>query len=436
MSRKSITSNEFAAVPFPCTPAVQAGDWVFIGGLMAVDWKSGIISEHKTDQDFPNNDYPMSMQTEGIYQILTKLLNKAGTDVSNMVRIDQFTPYHDQFRHYLPIRDKYLLEGRPASTALAINNLMNQDAQIQLDGIAIIPSKDIKKEAINAPGAPTPRAGYSLAIRYGDWIWCSGSSPTDFKSRASYPGGKGHAQPDDIQVDPNFWYGSEIEKQSSYDLYKLKLYLESANSKLENIVKLDVYLTDTKDYPGLLKVLHNTFPKNMPAITIVPIDQMGIGGSRVEINCIALTNDSKLKPEIIHAKDVTSPDYAPHGVKVGPYLFLSGRQASDIKTIPESIKPHIASPYVTLHGKEEMKKILNDTNKICQAAGGNIEDIVKMQIFASNLNSIPGAIEPMNDVFQSKSPALSIIGVTGPHVIPSLSFATNLIAYIPEDSHE
>jgi hypothetical protein len=59
-----------------------------------------------------------------------------------------------------------------------------------------------------------------------------------------------------------------------------------------------------------------------------------------------------------------------------------------------------------------------------------------MQIFASNLNSIPGAIEPMNDVFQSKSPALSIIGVTGPHVIPSLSFATNLIAYIPEDSHE
>ena len=107
---------------------------------MATDWTSGILKEYQANQDFPNNNYAMSLQTEGIYQILSSLLQEAGTSVDNMVRIDQFTPYHDQFRHYLPIRDKYLTEGRPASTALAVKNLMINDAQIELDGIAIIPS--------------------------------------------------------------------------------------------------------------------------------------------------------------------------------------------------------------------------------------------------------------------------------------------------------
>ena len=431
MTKKIIGSKYFDNIPFPCSPAVQAGEWVFTSGLMATDWTSGILKEYQANQDFPNNNYAMSLQTEGIYQILSSLLQEAGTSVDNMVRIDQFTPYHDQFRHYLPIRDQYLTEGRPASTALAVKNLMINDAQIELDGIAIIPSKDTKKEAINSPSAPTPRAGYSLAIRYGDWIWCSGSSPTDFKSRAPYPGGKGHTQPEEIQVDPNFWYGSEIEKQAAYDLYKLRLYLEEANSSLDNIVKLDVYLTDTSDYPGLLNVLQENFADNMPAVTIVPIDQMGIGGSRVEINCIALTNGSKIKRGNISSKKIDTPDFAPHAVKAGPYLFLSGRQANDLNKISPFMKPHSSSPFVNLKGKEEMKKILADIDTICQEAGGSINDLVKMQIFATELNDMPGAIESMKEVFSDAAPAVNIIGVTGPHVIPSLSLATNLIAYIP-----
>ena len=84
-----------------------------------------------------------------------------------------------------------------------------------------------------------------------------------------------------------------------------------------------------------------------------------------------------------------------------------------------------------MQGKEEMRKILSDVDEICKEAGGSIDDLVKMQIFATELNDIPGAIESMKEVFYNNAPAVSIIGVTGPHVVPSLSFATNLIAYIP-----
>ena len=71
MTKKIIGSKYFDNIPFPCSPAVQAGEWVFTSGLMATDWTSGILKEYQANQDFPNNNYAMSLQTEGIYQILS-----------------------------------------------------------------------------------------------------------------------------------------------------------------------------------------------------------------------------------------------------------------------------------------------------------------------------------------------------------------------------
>ena len=214
MSRQTLSVSSVPAAPFPAAPAILAGDWLFLGGTMATDWETGIEGDSRPPRDFPYDRYDMDRQTHGIYRRVKALFEAGGTTLDNMVRIDQFTPYHDQFRHYLPVRDRYLTHDRPGSTALAIKDLLVPGATMQVDGIAVVPTEGRVKEAIDAPDAPRPRAGYSLAIRYGDWLWCSGSSPTDFVTRSAYPGALGHTQPDEVQVDPNYWYGSEIEKQA------------------------------------------------------------------------------------------------------------------------------------------------------------------------------------------------------------------------------
>jgi enamine deaminase RidA (YjgF/YER057c/UK114 family) len=430
--RRAIATEGVARPPYGAPPAVVAGDWVFIGATMATDWQQGIAEEWRGPEDFPFDRPPMARQAEGIYRTLERVLGEAGTAIEHIVRLDQFTPEHDQFRHYLPVRDRYLTHDRPASTALAIKDLLVPGAVMQLDGIAIVPREGFVNVGINTPAAPAPRAGYSMAVRAGDWIWCSGASPTDFKSRAAYPGGVGHTQPEEITVDPNFWYGSEIRLQTQYDLHKLKLYLEAAGSDFAHVVKAQAYLTDARDLGGFMEVWRETFGDDPPATSVQVIDKMGIGGSRVEINMIAIAKDGALRREVIETSAAPKPHLpAPQAIKAGPYLFLSGREALTERGIDPRAKPNGASPYLGSKGRDEMAVILEHTDAICRAAGGSLRDVVRMQVFTPDLREIGAALGPWQAAFPSDAPTLTVVGVSGPLPVPALALTTDLMAYIP-----
>jgi enamine deaminase RidA (YjgF/YER057c/UK114 family) len=299
--------------------------------------------------------------------------------------------------------------------------------------IAIVERPGVKKEAINNPAAPMPRAGYSLAIRAGDWIWCAGASPTDFNSHAAYPGSEGHAIAEHLIVDPNFWYGSEIENQAAYDLHKLELYLEAAGSDLEHVVKLQVYLTDTRDLPGLINVWKKTFGDNPPATTVVPIDKMGIGGSRVEINAIALTKDSSIKREVISTNSAPRPHFpVPQAIKAGPYVFLSGLEAVTADGIDSRAKRPAFAPNLASAGRDEMAVILENANAIISAAGGGIKDAVRVQVFAPDLREIGPALGPWGKTFDDdQAPTMTIVGTTERLVVPSVALSVDMTAYVP-----
>ncbi|GIW08577.1 MAG: hypothetical protein KatS3mg060_3382 [Dehalococcoidia bacterium] len=430
--RRTIAPEGVARPPYGAPPAVLAGDWVFIGATMATDWERGVAEDCRGPEDFPFDLPPMARQAEGIYRTLERVLGAAGSAVKHIVRLDQFTPEHGQFRHYLPVRDRYITQDRPASTALAIKELLVPGAVMQLDGIAIVPRDGFVNVGINNPAAPAPRAGYSMAIRAGDWIWCSGASPTDFKSRAPYPGGVGHTQPEEIIVDPNFWYGSEIRLQTQYDLHKLELYLDAAGSDFAHVVKAQVYLTDARDLGGFMEVWRETFGDDPPATSVQVIDKMGIGGSRVEINMIAIAKDGALRREVIHTAAAPQPHIpAPQAIKAGPYLFLSGREAVTEQGIDPRVKPNGASPYLGSKSRDEMAVILEHTDAICRAAGGSLRDVVRMQVFTPDLREIGPALGPWTAAFPSDAPTLTVVGVTGPLPVPSLALTTDIMAYIP-----
>lgn len=432
MTRRVIAPEGVPLPPFPFSPAVQAGDWVFVSGVMATDWKTGVDPAARGPEDFPFDAKPMARQTDLIFQRFDQILKAAGTEIKHIVRIDQFTPEHHSFRHYIPTRDKYITQDRPASTALAIKDLLVNGAVMQVDAIAIVPSEGFVNTGINNPEAPAPRAGYSMAIQAGEWIWCSGASPTDFKSRAPYPGGEGHTQPDDVSVDPNFWYGSAIKNQAAYDLHKLQLYLEACGSDLSETVKAQVYLTDSRDLGGLLEVWQDTFGDNPPATTVVVIDKMGIGGSICEINLIATTKNSSIKKQVINVPGVPKPHgNLPHAVKAGPYLFLSHQYAVNEEGIDPCAKPNPAFPNVSSKGRDEMEIILEHAEAICKAAGGSLKDVVRVQIFTPDLREIGPALGPWAAAFPADTPALTVVGVTGPLPIPALALGADIMAYIP-----
>lgn len=431
MTRKTLTGSSIATPPFAAAPGIVAGDWVFLGGAMATDWKTGVVVADGTPPDFGLFRDETGLQTHEIFQQFEKLLSMAGTNLDNLVEVNQFLPDWNQFRNYIPVRNEYLTHDRPGSTAIAVDALLVPGSELIVNGMAVVPHDGIVKEAINNPAAPVPRAGYSLVNRYGDWIWSAGASPTDFQSRAAYPGAVGHTQPDGVWVDPNFWYGSTIENQAEFDLHKLSLYLEAADSDLEHVVKAQVFLTDTRELPGLMRVWKRTWGDHPPATTIVPVDRMGIGGSHVEINVIALTSSSNIEVQRIEDREAQPGFDLPHAIKAGPYVFLSGQMAVDANGIDAGVRRTGASPYLLSPGRDETRVILENVDRVCRAVGGSVRDVVRAELFCTDLSSIGSGIDPWNDAFRESPPTVSVMGVTGPHVVPSLTIAGDFIAYIP-----
>ncbi|MDJ0880113.1 MAG: RidA family protein [Gammaproteobacteria bacterium] len=107
-------------------------------------------------------------------------------------------------------------------------------------------------------------------------------------------------------------------------------------------------------------------------------------------------------------KEIISTPNAPaaigtysQAVKVDTTVYLSGQ-------IP--LNP--ATMEVVSGGIEaEIRQVFENLRAVCQAAGGDLQDIVKLNIFLTDLNNFPILNEIMGNYFEQPYPARAAIGV-------------------------
>jgi 2-iminobutanoate/2-iminopropanoate deaminase len=127
----------------------------------------------------------------------------------------------------------------------------------------------ISKKEISTPTAPAPIGVYSQAIEFNNMVYISGQIPIDPKTGDIVAGDF------DAQVDQVLKNISEVAK--------------AAGGNLDNIVKLNVYLTDLKNFnlvnEAMKKYFHAPYParsaieiKALPKNAVVEIEAvMGLG---------------------------------------------------------------------------------------------------------------------------------------------------------------
>ena len=81
---------------------------------------------------------------------------------------------------------------------------------------------------------------------------------------------------------------NDIKLQTKKTFENIKAILEEAGSKMEDIVKLVIYLKDTKDYKGMNEIRAKFFPKDPPASSAIAISDFMLPGLLVEIEAIAI----------------------------------------------------------------------------------------------------------------------------------------------------
>jgi 2-iminobutanoate/2-iminopropanoate deaminase len=124
------------------------------------------------------------------------------------------------------------------------------------------------RETVTASGAPEPAGPYSHAVVANGFVYVSGQGP--------FVPGTGE-MPDGFQ------------DQVRQTFENLRTILEAAGSDLDNVVKVNAYLTDLTRFAQFNEVYKDFFGDGPPARTTVGADLLGI---LVEIDCVAVLGDS------------------------------------------------------------------------------------------------------------------------------------------------
>ncbi len=107
-------------------------------------------------------------------------------------------------------------------------------------------------------------------------------------------------------------------------------------------------------------------------------------------------------------KEIISTDKAPQAigtysqaVKVGTTVYLSGQ----ISLMPETMEMIEGDIKLQIH------RVFKNLRAVTNAAGGDLSDIVKLNIFLTDLSDFPHVNQVMAEYFQQPYPARAAIGV-------------------------
>jgi len=115
-------------------------------------------------------------------------------------------------------------------------------------------------------GAP-PQGAYSQGWRAGDFLYITGTGPID---------------PATGQL-----AGDNIEQQTEQTIANLAAILESDGATLNDVIKVNVHLSDTSLFARYNTVYARIFSRPYPARTTVGSDLGHSPGMLIEIDCIA-----------------------------------------------------------------------------------------------------------------------------------------------------
>lgn len=141
-------------------PYRRAGDWVLLSGVIAVDTeRQQVIAGYG---DLPpkirkllgesgemSNDAregPIIAQSWFVLERIRQIVESAGGQMSDVVRLVQYFKHLDHYPHYNRVRKLFFPDGAPASTVIEVTGMLpTQAVLVEVEATAYLPSPVAKR---------------------------------------------------------------------------------------------------------------------------------------------------------------------------------------------------------------------------------------------------------------------------------------------------
>jgi enamine deaminase RidA (YjgF/YER057c/UK114 family) len=381
--------------------AMLAGPWIFAAGQLASDFKNGVAPEARRHPNFPFYGSDIKLQTRFVLDNLKRTFEAAGSSLENVFKAQVFLTDLNDFCAFDEVWKEYF-NVPPARTTVGTTGLLVKDTLVEIDLIGFVPGRGIEKQAIKS-AAPRPLAHYNEAFRVGDFIYAAGQIASDYRTGV----------PAEARRGPSFpYYNSDIKLQTGYILDNLTKTFAAAGSSLDNVIKAQVFLTDLDNFNAFDEVWKEYF-KVPPARTTVGTTGLLVKDTLVEIDLIGFVPGKNVSKQAIKSAGPQPLANYTEAFKVGGLVFAAGQLASDFKSgVPAQARRHPSFPYYSSDIKLQTRFVLDNLKRTFEAAGGSLREVVKAQVFLTDLNNFNGFDEVWKEYFEIP-PARTTVGTTG-----------------------
>jgi len=135
----------------------------------------------------------------------------------------------------------------------------------------------MKKSIIRTSAAPASIGTYSQAVKVGNTVYLSGQIPLDPASGEMVAG--------------------EIRAQITRVFDNLVAVAKAAGGSLQDVVKLNVYLTDLKNFPQVNEIMAQYFQEPYPARAAVGVAALP-RGAQVEMDAVMVLGETRAKKTV------------------------------------------------------------------------------------------------------------------------------------------
>jgi enamine deaminase RidA (YjgF/YER057c/UK114 family) len=409
---------------------VKAGRWVFVTGCMAQDYASGIAPDVMA-ASLPHGGLPKREKEAGlIFDHMARILGEAGTDLTNLVRTDQYYTTVDAVPPYQAVRRQTLGRLIPPSTSIAMQRFPLPEADMNIQGIAIVPADGFRVEHLHHQTIQSrPTSGYSPALTVGDFVFLPGSTSMAMADEASINGIAAAARmPEGMQ-----WGGQPIKLETEFIITeRIAPSLELAGSSLNDVVKAQIYLTDPDDYSAFYEAWYMHFGETGPALSVIPCIERGLAviDGKIEINILAVKSGGTTKKQTIDAGITPGFRNQPQAIKAGDMLFLSGLMAIDENGLAPDAKIDPRQPWFGSNAAQA-EIIIDHASRLCEAAGTSINNAVRIQQFHTDMADFYPVYKAWEHALDGAPVPFSAVEVPGPLPVPDATLLIDIWVYCP-----
>jgi len=241
-------------------------------------------------------------------------------------------------------------------------------------------------------------AHYCQGVLAADTLYAAGQIASDYRTGV----------PPAARQDPAFpYYGSDIQKQTRYVLENIQSVYRAAGCELDDTVKAQVFLTDLDDFHPFDQIWREFFPSPPPRTT-VQVGALLVPDCRIEIDLIAV--DKRVARSVVTGRGAPMPmAHYCQGVLAGETLYAAGQIASDYKTgVAPQARQDPAFPYYGSDIQKQTRYVLQNLRSVFEAAGCGLDDVVKSQVFLTDLKDFYYFDQIWKEFFPSPPPRTTV----------------------------